>query len=202
MEKLAYRLLNIVLATSLLFSFGGQVAIADPQSLEKENTVVRDHRIQKQTNEISPAQNKERENSGRVNVRDHRGYIPDTQELSSSECKDLGGVVSWFSGCKGPFGLGNYACFTHDQNGTTHGVCLSASASSIEKKPERQPSSLFASELTTTNSTTEPLTSQECTGLGGSVISTNSCNAKGHKACATVDRHGVIRVACINKVAK
>ena len=160
MEKLAYRLLNIVLATSLLFSFGGQVAIADPQSLEKENTVVRDHRIQKQTN------------------------------------------VSWFSGCKGPFGLGNYACFTHDQNGTTHGVCLSASASSIEKKPERQPSSLFASELTTTNSTTEPLTSQECTGLGGSVISTNSCNAKGHKACATVDRHGVIRVACINKVAK
>tara|TARA_R110002060_G_scaffold47816_3_gene58829 strand:+ start:1316 stop:1921 length:606 start_codon:yes stop_codon:yes gene_type:complete len=200
MEKLIYRLLNIVLTTSVLFSFGGQVAIADTQSLENKNTVVRDHRIKKQTNEISPAQNKESENSDRVNVRDHREDIPDTQELTSSECKKLGGVISWFSGCKGGFGAGNFACFTHDQNGTTHGVCLSASAS-IEKKPERQPTALFVSDLATTTTTTEPLTSQECEGLGGNVISTNSCSAKGHKACSTVDRHGVIRVACINKVA-
>lgn len=46
-----------------------------------------------------------------------------------------------------------------------------------------------------------PLTSGECTGLGGHVEERNqTCNAKGQKACKTVDHHGVVRVACIDEV--
>ena len=46
-----------------------------------------------------------------------------------------------------------------------------------------------------------PLTIQECEGLGGEVSTTNKCSKKGHKACLTVDSHGVVRAACINEIA-
>ena len=46
-----------------------------------------------------------------------------------------------------------------------------------------------------------PLTSGECTGLGGKIEEANRvCNAAGQKACKTVDRDGVVRVACIDEV--
>jgi hypothetical protein len=47
-----------------------------------------------------------------------------------------------------------------------------------------------------------PLTAEECTGLGGKVTGSDYCNAQGQKACATVDKHGVIRVACIDEVSE
>lgn len=45
-----------------------------------------------------------------------------------------------------------------------------------------------------------PLTSGECTGLGGKIESTAVCQAQGQKACKTVDHDGVVRVACIDEV--
>jgi hypothetical protein len=54
-----------------------------------------------------------------------------------------------------------------------------------------------ASQPTTTITT--PLTSQECKGLGGQVSWTAGCSNKGQGACITVDKHGVVRTACINE---
>ena len=48
-----------------------------------------------------------------------------------------------------------------------------------------------------------PLTSQECSGLGGSTaLDFEKCFTKGQQTCTTVDQHGVVRYACIDKVAK
>lgn len=46
-------------------------------------------------------------------------------------------------------------------------------------------------------STMAPLTASECEGLGGTVKQNFTC--KGGSGCYTVDRYGVIRMACINK---
>lgn len=49
--------------------------------------------------------------------------------------------------------------------------------------------------------TVAPLTAGECEGLGGKVETANQlCNAKGQSACKTVDKNGVVRVACIDGV--
>lgn len=45
--------------------------------------------------------------------------------------------------------------------------------------------------------TLAPLTSGECKGLGGTVKTNFTC--KSGSGCYTVDPHGVIRMACINK---
>jgi hypothetical protein len=51
--------------------------------------------------------------------------------------------------------------------------------------------------------TATELTSQECTGLGGKVSETPAgdpkCSTK--EVCLTTDKHGVIRMACIDEVA-
>lgn len=47
-----------------------------------------------------------------------------------------------------------------------------------------------------------PLTKKECTGLGGKVTSTNKCSKEGQETCSTVDKDGVVRVACIDEVVK
>lgn len=198
MSNVHFKLSRIILTTAVLSIFGLQVAIADTKTSEQGNTTIRDHRKPIQKNETVRDHRKTKNTSGGTVVRDHRNSTPGAQALTSEECTKLGGVVSWFSGCKGGFGTGNFACFTHDQNGTTHGVCLTYSGNT-EKKISKSPKPLLISGLSTT---VAPLTSQECKGLGGSVISTNSCLAKGHEACSTVDKHGVIRVACIDKVAK
>lgn len=161
----------------------------------------------------------------RANQRDHRASVrnrakpaqhppgqiaqppitPDSKPLTSGECTELGGVVKTLSLCKNnALGWPGSACITTDQHGSNHAVCLNmAGASSRRIEPASKPARRTGYEPTsaTNNTTVAPLTSQECKGLGGSVLHTNQCSAKGQQACATVDKHGVVRVACINKVA-
>jgi hypothetical protein len=129
------------------------------------------------------------------------GAIP----LTQAECESLGGRVESFAVCKGVFGtIGGKACFTTDQYGKAHAVCIErakSSARQITPSP-RAPGPAGRGQLSAAGDTViAPLTSQECKGLGGKVISTNKCSAKGHQTCSTVDRHGVVRVACIDEVS-
>lgn len=147
--------------------------------------------------------------------------------LTSAECKKLGGEVAIVSVCKGFLAS---ACVTTDQSGNTHAVCLERAvkvapeshrgasrprAGSTPRPEIIAPNNVAIpvgtpipypnnrTDLTAPddNVVVAPLTIQECKGLGGKQISTNHCGALGQKACATVDNHGVVRVACIDEVA-
>jgi hypothetical protein len=128
--------------------------------------------------------------------------------LSPNECKQLGGKVLKMNICKG-----GTACQTRDQYGKQHTVCIKGVWDEIyddltgqsKGKPKESVRSSDFNKMTprTGNTMVAPLTSQECKGLGGKVIFTQKCKEAGHSnACATVDKDGVVRVACINKVAK
>jgi putative hemolysin len=45
-----------------------------------------------------------------------------------------------------------------------------------------------------------PLSVSECLGLGGKVRFSASADCASHNMCVTVDNHGVIRAACIDKI--
>ena len=165
---------------------------------------VRDHRNQStRTNTVVEAVRGTRpanEATGQVVV--SPGSTTTAVPLTSAECTKLGGKVAPLMLCKG---FGNAACFTTDQSGTTHAVCISKAVAVSDAPSDDTPmvSPDHRADLTAPdgNVVVAPLTIQECTGLGGKEVSTNTCSALGYKGCATVDVHGVIRVACIDTVA-
>ena len=55
------------------------------------------------------------------------------------------------------------------------------------------------SQQTSLPTTFSPLTAQECEGLGGKVVFSLSCAAKGRFACTTVDPNGVVRSVCLTR---
>jgi len=132
----------------------------------------------------------------------HGGTAVGAIPLTKGECKKLGGKVMHMKGCPGS---GRKACTTSDVHGRTHIVCLKhASLKKVKgsKMAKPGPRSGFQLPVAGGSIMTAPLTRQECKGLGGEVSSTNKCSAAGHRACRTIDRHGVVRVACINKKAR
>lgn len=130
---------------------------------------------------------------------------PGTSTLTSAECRTLGGDVRPMAVCRksGLAGIaGGSACFTTDARGKTHAVCIGASSSARTINPSPRPTSPAGRReaRVAENAVVAPLTSQECKGLGGVVTATNKCRAKGQETCSTADKHGVVRVACIDKV--
>lgn len=130
-------------------------------------------------------------------------------ELTQSECTGLGGTVfeEGLGLCKS-----GKLCGTTDENGQRHRVCLEA-----EVKPEdgggtkRKAAGAGLAVDAVTGSggglaadatTFEELTTQECAGLGGVAIPLAPGNPEkctGTELCATTDKNGVIRVACIDE---
>lgn len=94
--------------------------------------------------------------------------------------------------------FGNAACITTDQSGTSHAVCISkaveVAGAPSDDTPIISPNNRMDLPAPDGNVVVAPLTIQECKGLGSTEISTNKCRALDQKACATVDKHGGIRV--------
>ena len=149
-------------------------------------------------NELRPRAANEATNPVAVSPEPQTVAVP----LTSAECTTLGGKVVPMFLCKS---FGNAACITTDQAGTAHAVCISKAAevsgAPSEDAPIVSPNNRADLLAPDSNVVVAPLTSQECKGLGGTEISTNKCGALDQKTCATVDKHGVIRVACIDEVA-
>lgn len=219
MSALPSKLIAISLVIFALSIIGLNHAIAESQDIiapsNRSNTVdhrtsnmtdhrtnkVTDHRTNKVTDHRNPDETPAR---GGNMVHDHRNDDVDTKALTVGECTKLGGKVQRNTICG--FFSGR-ACYTTDRHGKTHGVCISNVASSDSKKSGNTSShpaaaGVIPNPTTAGNTMATPLTSQECEGLGGTVKATNKCGNAGLKACMTVDKYGVIRVACINKVAK
>jgi len=221
MRNVPFKLSKIILTTAVLSIFGLQAAIAETKTSEQGDTTIRDHRKPIQKNETVRAKKanivapnnrtntvdhrkknvrdhrKTKNTSGGTTVRDHRVSNPGAQALTAAECGSLGGKVKSFALCKGS---GQF-CETRDQFDKPHGVCLTKAV-----KTEKKSSKSFKLSRSKTRAPAgiikvAPLTVQECEGLGGTKV-TPSLDCKGKFSCATVDRHGVIRVACIDKVAK
>lgn len=223
MRKATFKLSRIILTIAVLFIFGFQASIAETKISEQGSTTIRDHRkpIQKtetvrakKANIVAPnnrsntvdhrkknvrdhrKQQKVPTRSG-TNVRDHRVSNPGSQALTAAECDSLGGKVKSFVLCKG---TGQF-CETRDQFDKPHGVCLTKAAKTEKKSSKSSKPSRSKTRAPAGIIKVAPLTVQECEGLGGTKV-TPSLDCKGKFSCATVDKHGVIRVACIDKVAK
>lgn len=121
--------------------------------------------------------------------------------LTKAECRKLGGRVTSISVCKT---AGNAVCRTTDQSGEVHLVCIGEVVKTDEatgESPIVSPNNRTDRPTTGGNLVVAPLTSQECAGLGGTENFSFKCAASLQKACTTVDEHGVVRIACIDKVA-
>lgn len=121
------------------------------------------------------------------------------QPLTSSECSTLGGETkeTGISVCSS----GEY-CRRTGQNGEVFRVCITKNAPTASSGPSATRPSARPGRASGFNSARPagmmkavPLTTQECTGLGGKVRPTSECG--GSSTCVTADQHGVIRIACI-----
>lgn len=182
---------------------GRQAAERDHRAGSRDAT--RDHRNRSgRTNTIVEAARGTRpanEAAGQVVV--SPGSTPTAVPLTVAECTKLGGRITFVGVCKGFGG----ACATTDQSGTTHIVCFETTNKATKGSatpvgpPVPYPNNQADLAAPDGNVIVAPLTIQECKGLGGTETSTNKCSALGQKACATADKHGVVRVACIDEVA-
>lgn len=162
-----------------------KVKAKDQQSEQK----VRDHRTDKTVRDhrIDPI------------VRDHRNKVV---YLDNAECTTLGGEVK-----EGRVSICNSGkfCRREGADGEIYRVCITKATAATENAPQAPTPNRFdrfkVSAPLTPNEVVKatPLTSQECEGLGGVVGGATECVLK---ACSTTDKHGVIRVACIDKVAE
>jgi hypothetical protein len=202
------RPMGVIALLAIALALPSVGAAGDPLEVRRTNnvtdhrtSVVTDHRTNKVTDHRKltdgPAGNSNR-------VHDHRDRDLGPTALTRGECTKLGGKVSRNTVCGSSSGK---ACYTTDRFGKTHAVCISEVASSGSGRTQKPSSSPFPTGVIPPpaphgNAMATPLTSQECEGLGGTVRYTTKCGNAGQKACMTVDKYGVIRVACINKVAK
>lgn len=179
MKKLLPILAFILLGTSMTLGHASA-----------QTTTTRDHRTNKTTT-----------------IRDHRiGAV----QLTSGECTQLGGEVKDASKSLCP--SAEY-CRRVGANGKIHRVCISPADTATTTggnsgssgggpgtkitRPKtgttifQPPSRVFNSQLT----------EAECKGLGGVVRPSSECGVV-NTTCVTVDQHGVIRTACINKLTE
>lgn len=202
---------DAIFGTRLLASDADQESRRDHRT--RSTPTVRDHRTTTGRNNTmvesrpgtSPVSDERSRRAGNLET-NPVAVAPDSTTvavpLTAAECKKLGGRVAPVSLCKT---FGNAACITTDQSGAAHAVCIGKVVEVAETPsgddPIVSPNNRFDLPAPDGNMVAAPLTIQECKGLGGTEISTNKCSALDQKACATVDAHGVIRVACIDKVA-
>jgi len=195
--------LKIIFAL-LLISFAGLTpAIAEQAksvSGSRANTV--DHRNKNVIDHRKPRKTNVRDHrrTSNTTVRDHRNNRVTANPLTRKDCRALGGKEVSLNYCS----VGGKACQTTDQSGTVHHVCLKlySPGNAGKKKSEKTSKPYHANTAFSVTGKLKAvsLTSQECRGLGGTVSTTNKCNANDQKACVTVDKHGVVRAACIDKV--
>lgn len=153
---------------------------------------------------VAPAERRDHRiesSSDQRKVRDHRMK---SLYLTNDECTELGGDVkdASISICES-----GQHCNRAGRDGTIYRVCISKTDTATKNAPKalapqgRQ----RPGELTLANPSrvvvATALTNEECEGLGGVVRNATECGVV-KKACITVDPHGVIRTACINKASE
>ncbi len=156
-------------------------------SAHAQTTTTRDHRTNKTTT-----------------IRDHRvGAV----QLTKGECTQLGGDVKDASKSLCP--SAEY-CRRVGANGKIYRVCISPAETATTGGSSGSSGGGTSTKITRPKTGTtiflppsrvfnSQLTEEECKGLGGVVRPSTECGVV-NSTCVTVDQHGVIRTACINKL--